>query len=303
MCSRFRNVGLLWTVVLVVMFPAAAAPTGGALRVCADPNNMPFSNERQQGFENKIAQAIATAFGQPLEYVWWAQRRGFVRNTLNAAACELIVGVPSRFELALTTRPYYRSTYVFVTRRSDFHPSGLDDARLQQLTIGVHLIGDDFANVPPAHALTKRGMIGNVRGYSVYGDYSQPDPPAALVRAVASGVLDVAIAWGPLAGYFARHSPVPLSVDPVPQDPATPELPFAYDIAMGVRRGNVALKQKLDTFITEHRRELDRILAEYGVPRVDSDTSSATRENVTALAGGTGGSKDAPLRRSRGAPR
>ena len=297
MCSRFRSVGLLLAiagVAAMVSVPAAAA--GDALRVCADPNNLPFSNERQQGFENKIAQAIATGLGQRLEYVWWAQRRGFVRNTLNAGACEVVVGVPSRFELALTTQPYYRSTYVFVTRRSSVQPSGLDDARLQHMTIGVHLIGDDFANVPPAHALAKRGMIGNVRGYSIYGDYSQPDPPAALIRAVAGGALDVAIAWGPLAGYFARHSAVPLTIAPVPQDAATPSLAFAYDIAMGVRRGNVALKRRLDAFIIQHRRELDRILTDYGLPRIDSRATS----NATALAGR---SEDAPLRRPLGTHR
>ena len=276
MSSRFRNVGLVVAIVCITAMGVAAAPTGDSLRVCADPNNLPFSNERQQGFENKIAQAVASAFGQRLDYVWWAQRRGFVRNTLNAGACDLIVGVPAKFELALTTRPYYRSTYVFVTRRADLHLTGLDDPRLQHMTIGVHLIGDDFANVPPAHALTKRGMVGNVRGYSVYGDYSQPDPPAALVRAVASGALDVAIAWGPLAGYFARHSPVPLTITPVPQDPTLPSLPFAYDIAMGVRRTDVALERKLDSFITSHRRELDQILDEYGVPRVDGSRRAAS---------------------------
>jgi quinoprotein dehydrogenase-associated probable ABC transporter substrate-binding protein len=271
MFSRFRKVGPRLAIACVAtLAPAVAGSDATTLRVCADPNNLPFSNQQQQGFENKIARAMAAAFGQRLEYVWWAQRRGFVRNTLNAAACDVLVGVPARFELALTTRPYYRSSYVFVTRGADLHLSGLDDARLRSMTIGVHLIGDDFANVPPAHALANRGMIGNVRGYSVYGDYSQPDPPAALVRAVAGGALDVAIAWGPLAGYFARHSSVPLTVTPVPQDPHTPSLPFAYDIAMGVRRGDIALKRKLDTFITQHRRELDRLLADYGVPRVDT---------------------------------
>jgi mxaJ protein len=254
--------------VLVGSLEITRVHTHGALRVCADPNNMPFSNSREQGFENRIARVVATALGRPLEYAWWAQRRGFVRNTLNNRTCDLIVGVPATFERALTTASYYRSTYVFVTRRSDPRPVGLDDARLRQATIGVHLIGDDFANVPPAHALSQRGIIGNVRGYSIYGDYSQADPPAALIRAVASRDVDLAIAWGPLAGYFATRSTVPLAITPVPEDAASPALPFQYDIAMGVRRDDVVLKRALDAIITSHRSELDAILAAYNVPRV-----------------------------------
>jgi mxaJ protein len=161
---------------------------------------------------------------------------------------------------------------VFVGRRAEPQPIGIDDARLRRVRIGVHLIGDDFANTPPGDALARHGIVANVRGYSLYGDYSQPDPPAALVRAVASRAVDVAIVWGPLAGYFARRAPVPLTLTAIPPDPSQPSIPYAFDISMGVRRADAALKQSLDAFIAHHRTELDAILAEYNVPRIDRST-------------------------------
>src|SRR5215213_900646 len=206
------------------------------LRVCADPNNMPFSNERGEGFENRIVGAIAKDLGARVEYTWWAQRRGFFRSTLRAGLCDLVAGVPSSFELAQTTSPYYRSTYVFVYRKGsgvDVH--SFDDPALRSLKVGVQMIGDDFANTPPAHALTNR-HITNVRGYMVYGDYSKPSPSANIIEAVERGEVDVAVVWGPLAGYFARRH-AGLEVVPVSPQIDLPFLPFVYDISMGVRRG------------------------------------------------------------------
>jgi len=134
----------------------------------------------------------------------------------------------------------------------------------------VQIIGDDFANAPPAEALTHRGIVRNVRGYSVLGDYREPDPPSRIVRAVAKGEIDVAVVWGPLAGYFARRSPVPLRVVPVSPEVDVPYLPFVFDIAMGVRRGETALRDTLDAVIVRRQRDIDRILADYGVPRADT---------------------------------
>jgi mxaJ protein len=238
--------------------------------VCADPNNLPFSNERQQGFENRIAELVARDLNTRLRYTWWAQRRGFVRNTLNARECDLLIGVPSSFERASTTIPYYRSTYVFVTRR-DRHiaVASFDDPLLRRLKIGVQMIGDDFTNTPPAHALSKRHIIQNVHGYSVYGDYRQPNPPARIIDALAKGDIDVAIAWGPLAGYFARKSAVPLDITPVSPQIDLPFLPFVFDISMGVRRGDNALRDQLNTIISRRKGEIDRILDQYGVPRAN----------------------------------
>ena len=259
-------------------FATLAAPHGSArtpapprvLRVCADPNNLPFSNERQEGFENRIAELVAREMKAELRYVWWAQRRGYIRNTLRAGLCDVFIGLPTGLDMVLVTRPYYRSTYAFVTKRSGPHITSFDDARLKRLRVGVQIIGDDFANAPPAEALTHRGIVGNVRGYSVLGDYREPDPPSRIVRAVAKGEIDVAVVWGPLAGYFARRSPVPLRVVPVSPEVDVPYLPFVFDIAMGVRRGETALRDTLDAVIVRRQRDIDRILADYGVPRADT---------------------------------
>lgn len=263
--GRAGALALVATLIACATEPPPPAPR--VLRVCADPNNLPFSNEAQQGFENKIAELLAAALGARLEYAWWPQRRGFVRNTLRAGLCDVIIGVPSSFELAATTRPYYRSTYVFVTRRNAPTPTSFDDPLLRRLRIGVHLIGDDGANTPPVHALSARGIVQNVRGFSIYGDYRTPNPPAALVDAVASRELDVAIAWGPLAGYFSKIQQLDLTLTPVSPEIDPPFLPFVFDISMGVLRENVTLLEELNQFLGSHRREIDAILREYNVPR------------------------------------
>jgi mxaJ protein len=246
------------------------------LRVCADPNNLPFSNDRGEGFENRLAALLAADLGAHVEYTWWAQRRGFVRNTLGAGQCDVLMGVPTDFELAATTRPYYRSTYVFVSRRDralDLHT--LDDERLKFLRIGVQMIGDDFSNSPPAHALSARGVVHNVIGYSVLGDYSEPNPPARVVEAVARGDIDVAVVWGPLAGYFAQRQPTPLDVSPIAPQLDTPFRPFTFAISMAVRRGDTERRRMLEDFIVRRRAAIDRVLAQYGVPRIDERGGAA----------------------------
>jgi mxaJ protein len=250
---------------LTIVAPAAAP----VLRVCADPNNLPFSNDRGEGFENRIARLLADDLGAALEYTWWPQRRGFIRSTLDAGACDVVMGVPSRYELALTTQPYYRSTYVVVSQRSrHLDVSSLDDPRLAGLRLGVQMIGDDFANSPPAHALSARGLIRNVVGYSVLGDYSRPNPPARIVQAVADGEVDAAFVWGPLAGYFAARSRVPLAITLL-RAPDDSRLPFEFAIAMGVRRGDEERRNVLDAAIARRVSDIDRILREFGVPRTD----------------------------------
>ena len=258
---------------LVVAALALNGLPGGApartLRVCADPNNLPFSNERREGLENRLAELVAEDLGARVEYTWWAQRRGFIRNTLNADLCDVVMGIPGSFELAQATRPYYRSTYVFVYRRdAGLALRSFDDPALRTLRIGVQMVGDDYANTPPAHALANRGIVRNVRGFMVYGDYRDESPAARIIEAVAAGEIDVAIAWGPLAGYFATRQRVPLEVAPVSPQIDLPFLPFVYDIALGVRRGNDTLRVELDEVLLRRRADIGRLLDEYGVPQV-----------------------------------
>jgi mxaJ protein len=239
------------------------------LRVCSDPNNLPFSNQRQQGFENRLAELIAKDEGATVRYTWWPQRRGFIRNTLAAGKCDLVMGMPFGAERVLTTRPYYRSTYVFVYRK-DRHLSvkSLDDPALRTLKIGVQLVGDDYANTPPVHALSRRGIVGNLVGYSVFGDYSQENPPARIIDAVVARDVDIAVAWGPLAGYFAKRSGVPMEIIPVSPAIDPPNLRFSFDISLAVRPNDAERKRQLEGVLDRRKSDIDRLLAEYGVPIV-----------------------------------
>lgn len=245
-----------------------AVPLKPVLRVTADPNNLPFSNERREGFENKIAELVAKELDVNLDYTWRAQRRGFFRETLKENRADLILGVPAHFDLALTTHPYYRSSYVFVYRKDrGLNLRSLDDPGLHSLKVGVQMIGNDGVNTPPAHALAHRGIINNVVGYTVYGNYTDPNPPARAVDAVANGEIDVAIVWGPLGGYFAGQENVPLTVVPV-SPTADPHLPFTFSIAMGVRKGDKDLRDRINTILIDKKAEIDAVLDAYHVPRV-----------------------------------
>jgi mxaJ protein len=266
MSSRFLKA--IGATLLAAAVAGAAAAGPAPLRVCADPNNLPFSNAAGEGFENRIAQALAAELGTRVEYTWWAQRRGFIRNTLRENHCDLVIGVPAGYEQALTTRPYYRSRYVFITRPGEPAPHSLDDPALRTILIGVPLIGDDAANAPPAHGLARRGITQNVRGFMVYGDYRDPAPSARIVEAVAARQIDIAIVWGPLA-YFALHRPVPLTVTPIEPAAMDEGLPYDFAIAMGVRRKDEALRDRIEAALARIRPAVDSILAEYGVPRTD----------------------------------
>jgi quinoprotein dehydrogenase-associated probable ABC transporter substrate-binding protein len=274
MSSRFHSAALVVVCTLLVSacgdaraLRDAPEPSQRVLRVCSDPNNLPFSNRQAQGFENRIAAMVAQDMGAHVEYTWFAQRRGFTRNTLASGLCDVIIGVPYQFDLADTTRPYYRSTHVFVTREQE-HPAltSIDDPVLKTLKIGVHVVGDDYSNPPPVHALGRRNIINNVSGYSIYGDYSQPNPPARLVEAVADGSVDVAILWGPIAGYFAARQTMALRVTPLSQESDGHDLPFVFAISMGVRKGEKDLLRELQSILDRRQSDIDRILRDYGVP-------------------------------------
>jgi quinoprotein dehydrogenase-associated probable ABC transporter substrate-binding protein len=247
--------------------------------VCADPDNLPFSNKCQEGFENKIAEVIAKDMGATVSYTWHPQRRGFIRQTVKAGRCDLVVGVPSGYEALLLTKPYYRSSFVFVSakdRHLDLH--SFDDPALRGMKIGVQAFGDDGANLPPAHALARRGMTSNVVGFSMLdsGDGSS----AKIIDAVASGEIDTAIVWGPFAGYFAQRQPVALTIEAVTAPDDAIPLPVAYDIAMGVRHGDTAFKDQLERILDRRRSEIQKVLEAYSVP-VSRDTP-LTRRNESA---------------------
>lgn len=265
--------------VLLLSVSIVSLPAQGAvreLRVCADPNNLPFSNAQGEGFENKIVELIAADLGARLSYTWWPQRRGFIRNTLSAGLCDLVSGTANGVEMLRSTRPYYRSGYVFVTKADGPKIDSLDDPILRELSIGVQLVGEDGSSPPPAHALAQRGLFDNVRGYLVYGDYRNSNPAAAIINAVADGEIDVAIAWGPLAGYFAEKASAPMKVGLVTPQIDGPRLPMAFDISMGVRREDRALREEIDSALVRLKPQIDAILESYRVPRLDTKSPVAS---------------------------
>jgi mxaJ protein len=258
---------------LAVLASAVPAETIAAQRarrtlvVCADPNNMPFSNRAMEGFENRIAALVAKDMNADISYVWWAQRRGYVRSTLSEDKCDLWPGVATAVDMIPTTKPYYRSSYVFLSRADrPLADLSFDDKRLAASTVGVQMVGNDAMNTPPAHAMARRGMTKNVRGFMLYGDYARPNPPAAIVDAVASGDIDVGVIWGPLAGYFAARSSTKLRIQAVTPANDGGQWPMAFDISMGVRRGDAALLGEVDTILAHEAPAITRILGSYAVP-------------------------------------
>ena len=230
---------------------------GLILRVCADPNNLPFSNQAQQGFENRIAEVIARDLDAKLEYTWWPQRKNFVEKTIRAGKCDVLIGLPAGFVGVLETRPYYRSSYVFVYRKDrGLALRTLDDPVLRKLRIGLHIVDANLA--PPAQSLAKRGIVENITGYSLFGPYGEPNPPAKITEAVRRGDIDVAIVWGPLGGYFAKRED--LQVTPIH------EHTLMFDIAVAVNRPN--LEQKIQRVLDRKHAEVRRILDSYGVPQL-----------------------------------
>ena len=255
-------------------YPGAAdAQANASLRVCADPNNLPFSNKAGEGFENKLAQMLGQWMHKPVEYTWAMQQKQFLQDTLDADKCDVVMSLPTQDGAELTTDPYYRSTYALVYRaNAPYQLKSLDDPRLHKLTIGVHAIGDDWADLPSGSVLAHRGIVRNVHIYKMFSDFSRPNPSADLMEAVAKGDVDVAIAWGPLAGYFATREPVKLTVVPITHAHAV--LPFEFSISMAVRHGDSKLRDKLNTFLREKHDAIRSLLTRYGVPQLDLNSGS-----------------------------
>ncbi|HET8551625.1 MAG TPA: quinoprotein dehydrogenase-associated putative ABC transporter substrate-binding protein [Gammaproteobacteria bacterium] len=263
--------------------PRGAKPArpGAALRVCADPNDLPFSNRALQGFENKLADMVGKALGEYVEYDWWPQRENFLKYTLNAHDCDVIMGWATGSDAVLTTAPYYRSAYALVYRESaPYDITSLQSPLLKKLRIGVHSIGDDWEDLPGGSVLAKRGIVRNVRVYTLYQNYSRPNPSSELIKAVADGDVDVAVAWGPLAGYFAPRQKVKLKVVPLVHTHAI--LPFQFSISMAVRRGDKQLRNKLNRFLQQHRKDIHALLVSYNVPLLPLDDTQQQRPKVAA---------------------
>ena len=263
--------------VLLVALACLGTAEARELRVCADPNNLPFSDENRAGFENRIVEIVANDLNANVTYTWFAQRRGFLRNTLNAGVCDLVPGVPAGMDMLRTTRPYYRSSYVIVRQPNTPVIASLDDPALKRVKIGVQLIGSNGANSPPVHELARRGIVDNVRGFMIYGNCAGPAPAPPIISAVSSGEIDVAIVWGPPGGYFASKEIPPLEVEPLSSNGLNTQLPVTFDIAMGVRKREVELAAEIDRSLLRHRREIDAILAAYRVP-VPDGAYETTRE-------------------------
>ena len=253
----------------VLLSFAATVAAQSELRVCADPDNLPFSNQKQQGFENKIAKLLADDLHAKLSFYWQKQRQGYIRETLGAKYCDVVMGVPYGYERVLSTQPYYRSGYAFVTARSRHLAfDSFDDPRLHDLKIGLHAIGNDGSNSPPANALAHRGIVENIVGYSMWGENSVDNPQGQIVDAVAKGDIDVAIVWGPFGGFFAKQYGKNLVVTPAPADAEMPSMPFAFDISMGVRKDDKVFAAQLEKSLERNRRKIKDILTAYNVPLI-----------------------------------
>lgn len=233
-----------------------------ALRVCGDPHNLPFSDQKGDGFENKIAELFAQDLQVPLRYVWYPNTVGFLRNTLRARQCDLVMGIVSGAELVQSTNPYYRSSYVIVTRKADnLAIAGIDDPKLRDLKIGL------TAGTPPSDLAVRSGLIGNVKPYPLFVDTRYDAPGKQMIDDLLQKKIDVALLWGPIAGYFARDHAADLAV--VPLKAAGGNLRLDFYIAMGVRPGENKWKNQINDLIRQNQAKIAGILHDYGIPTLD----------------------------------
>ncbi len=243
------------------------------LRVCADPGNLPYSNDKGEGFENKIAELIAGDLGVPLEYTWFPQTIGFVRMTLAAKRCDLIIGVATTNELMQNTNPYYRSTYVIVHRRDLALQEGrLDDPAFKDLRIGMQ------PRTPVATLVARYGLLTRARSYKLIVDTRLEKPVRSMVEDIVKGEIDAALAWGPLAGYWVEQLAPDLVVTPLAPDPGHERLD--YRISMGIRYNEPEWKHLLNGLLEQHKADIQHILMDYGVPLLNERGSLIQRASA-----------------------
>jgi quinoprotein dehydrogenase-associated probable ABC transporter substrate-binding protein len=249
--------------------PAAAQqpqPPGGVaprseLRVCADPNNLPFSDEKSEGFENKIAELLGKDMALPVRYFWLPQVVGFVRNGLQAGRCDLVMGTVAGDDIMQTTTPYYYTGYMLVFRADKPLSGDLDDPALKALHIGV------VAGTPPANLLVRHELMVNARPYALTVDTRYEAPAHQMLLDIASGAIDAGMLWGPFVGYYIKHDHLPLAMVRLREEPGMPRL--AYHIAMGVRNNDPDWRRRINSEIIKKRDEITAILRDYGVPLLD----------------------------------
>ena len=261
------------------------------LRVCADPANLPYSNQAGEGFENRIAELFAGKLGVEVAYTWYPQTTGFVRNTLNAGACDLVIGVPVPNELMQTTNPYYRSSYALV-QRADAEPkiASLHDPALADRKIGA------VARTPPVTLLAQRGLIRNLVPYQLVVDTRFESPGRQMVEDVAAGTIDVGILWGPIAGYWAKQQPEALEVTPLVGEEKGLRLDFR--MAMGLRRNEPDWKRELNELVAANGDAIQAILLDYGIPLLDEQGQPIAGQGRKAGAARDGaGARRLPARR------
>jgi quinoprotein dehydrogenase-associated probable ABC transporter substrate-binding protein len=246
---------------------AAAAQTGeildrAQLRICADPHNLPFSNEKGEGFENKVAEILGRELKLPVSYVYFPQVVGFVRNTLRARTCDLIMGVVTGDDIVQTTNPYYYSAYVAVSRADkDFDFSDFNAPRLHALRLGV------VSATPPATLLAKHDLLANTKSYALVVDTRFESPTHEMLLDLVKGDIDVGFVWGPIAGYYVKRDKLPLELTPLPDEPGAPRM--EYRIAMGVRANEPEWRRRINAAILKLQPQITAVLQDYGIPLLD----------------------------------
>jgi quinoprotein dehydrogenase-associated probable ABC transporter substrate-binding protein len=239
-------------------------------RVCADPRNLPFSNEAGEGFENKLAELFAKKLDKKVAYAWYPGATGFVRNTLNAHKCDVIMGFPQGNDFAQVTNPYYRTSYALIFKQGSGIDAvdSLDDSILKTKRIGI------VAGTPPATYMAKKGLLAKAKSYPLTIDTRFDSTSQTMIKDLESGEIDVGILWGPIAGYYAKNERPKLSIAPLTKEQGGPRL--AYRIGMGVRASDQEFKRLLNRMIQENQHEIDAILLSYGVPLLDEKDQPIT---------------------------
>jgi len=262
------TIGLVSALILPIGFARAqdSGFGGGMIRVCADPDNMPFSNDKGEGFENKLAELIAAKLRAKLSYVWFPEGSGLVPNTMGNESCDIVMGYAQGTGLIEDTNPYYYTSYVLVFRKGDPSLAGVDDLsdkRLLDKKIGI------VAGTPPVSIMAINGLAANAKPVGASAAAGATDPVAEIIAKIASGELDAGVLWGPLAGYVAQSSKVPLAVVPLVKEKLGPRM--LYGITLGIRPNAPEWKHTMNKLIAENQTEINDILLDYGMPLLDAE--------------------------------